>query len=352
VADGFQKERLRAGEAGRPLAGESPPKVPRPARDRAPVFVDATKPDEMAEIHRRADLRFRSLERECRGMLRTATLSKATVSVHSCFTKMLIEGAPSSGSAAILLVTDNRGDALHAGEIVQAGDVLVYGPGALHTSHGGPRESINLLLPVAALREQIEALSGQAGPPLDGRRIQLRLPARAARKMRSVLESPWAQGLEDADGPADRVSIDAAERALIDETCSLLSVGWGSASEPSMLLAARKALLEQARAFIEAGCDRHLSLTTLCRELHVNGETLRQVFREFLGMPPMRYVKLHRMHVCRAMLMNADPGGEDNVKSIAFRCGITTSLGRFAREYRATFGELPSQTLAANDSSR
>jgi transcriptional regulator GlxA family with amidase domain len=50
-----------------------------------------------------------------------------------------------------------------------------------------------------------------------------------------------------------------------------------------------------------------------------------------------------RLRHAREMLGAGDP--EASVTSVAFVCGFG-NLGHFARDYRETFGERPSETLA------
>jgi transcriptional regulator GlxA family with amidase domain len=50
-----------------------------------------------------------------------------------------------------------------------------------------------------------------------------------------------------------------------------------------------------------------------------------------------------RLRHAREML--ATPDHETSVTSVAFVCGFG-NLGHFARDYRETFGERPSETLA------
>jgi AraC-like DNA-binding protein len=61
--------------------------------------------------------------------------------------------------------------------------------------------------------------------------------------------------------------------------------------------------------------------------------------------PPARYLRLRRLNAVRRELLRAKPGTV-RVTDTAMRWGFW-ELGRFAREYRALFGELPSETVAS-----
>ena len=61
-------------------------------------------------------------------------------------------------------------------------------------------------------------------------------------------------------------------------------------------------------------------------------------------MPPARYLRRRRLNGVRGEFRSPD-GAPARVTDIAMRWGFW-ELGRFASEYRALFGELPSDTLA------
>jgi AraC-like DNA-binding protein len=91
--------------------------------------------------------------------------------------------------------------------------------------------------------------------------------------------------------------------------------------------------------------EAHTALTTaeLARRSHVKSRTLQEGFQRHLGTPPMAYLRSVRLARAHAALRAADPT-RDTVTEIAQRWGFT-NLTRFANQYRATYGELPSQTL-------
>ena len=82
----------------------------------------------------------------------------------------------------------------------------------------------------------------------------------------------------------------------------------------------------------------------------VSDRTLRSSCAEFLGINPTQYVLLRRLKEVRGALREADPDIV-NVADVADRFGFT-QLGRFARRYRAIFGETPSTTLQRTPGTR
>ncbi|MCW2522306.1 MAG: transcriptional regulator, AraC family, partial [Frankiales bacterium] len=69
-------------------------------------------------------------------------------------------------------------------------------------------------------------------------------------------------------------------------------------------------------------------------------------FARSVGQSPMRYLQQVRLERVHAELAQAEPGAT-TITEAATRWGFT-HLGRFANQYRTTFGELPSATLAGN----
>jgi AraC-like DNA-binding protein len=85
-----------------------------------------------------------------------------------------------------------------------------------------------------------------------------------------------------------------------------------------------------------------IHLERLAQIAEVRPRTLETHFKLFLGTTPLGWVRRMRLVHARQRLLNADP--EATVTDIAVASGIS-QLGRFAAEYRKSFGEPPSATL-------
>jgi AraC family ethanolamine operon transcriptional activator len=105
---------------------------------------------------------------------------------------------------------------------------------------------------------------------------------------------------------------------------------------------ARRALaVRKARAFIHANHGASLRLSDLCRQAHAQARTLEYGFREILGITPIAYLKVLRLHRARERLRDA--GTRQSVTQIALECGFC-HLSQFSMDYRRQFGERPSDT--------
>jgi len=100
------------------------------------------------------------------------------------------------------------------------------------------------------------------------------------------------------------------------------------------------ALFEEMLA---ANHDQPLYLAEICTAIGVSERTFRFICQEHLGMGPIRYLWLRRMHLARHALVLAD-STKSTVTQIATEFGFW-ELGRFSVEYRALFGEAPSASL-------
>jgi AraC-like DNA-binding protein len=95
--------------------------------------------------------------------------------------------------------------------------------------------------------------------------------------------------------------------------------------------------------FLEANPNTPLYLTEVCAAVGAAERTLRAACEEHIGIGPIRYLTLRRMHLARRALVRAAPSTA-TVTQIATDHGFW-ELGRFSVAYRTLFGEVPSVTL-------
>lgn len=85
------------------------------------------------------------------------------------------------------------------------------------------------------------------------------------------------------------------------------------------------------------------TIPELCKVAKLSERNLQYGFKEYLGVTPIRYLRLLRLNgVRRDLLLNR--GKKDKIVDVALDWGFI-ELGRFASEYRQLFQELPSATL-------
>src|SRR5262249_14377110 len=103
------------------------------------------------------------------------------------------------------------------------------------------------------------------------------------------------------------------------------------------------AIIARFEEFLETNPDRPLYLTEICAAIGVAERTLRASCEEHLGLGPIRFRTLRRIHLVRRALLSAVPS-TSTVTRIATDHGFW-ELGRFSAAYRTLFGESPSATL-------
>jgi AraC-like DNA-binding protein len=145
--------------------------------------------------------------------------------------------------------------------------------------------------------------------------------------------SPELLELPEVVRALEQNSIHLMVKCLTEGTISTMSSG----------AQRHEAIVKRFEEFLEANPNTPLYLTEICAAVGVAERTLRAACEDHLGMGPIRYLALRRMHLVRRALSRAD-------SSTVTVIGIATDngfweLGRFAVAYHALFGEPPSATL-------
>jgi len=112
----------------------------------------------------------------------------------------------------------------------------------------------------------------------------------------------------------------------------------------------RARVIARCLDLMEASDGQPLLLADLCRVAQVSERTLRNVFREYFGVGPIRLLKVRQLREIRIALLTADPA-QETVTKIAARFGVW-DFSLFARNYKALYGETPSDTLHERSRSR
>ena len=101
----------------------------------------------------------------------------------------------------------------------------------------------------------------------------------------------------------------------------------------------RPELVKRARELIMENVSDNLSVAGMSTALGVSERVLNYAFRESLGVSPLQFVQVQKLHAVRRQLKSTDL----SVSDVCDLYGFNTP-SRFSRQYRRLFGELPSQT--------
>ncbi|MFN9659190.1 MAG: helix-turn-helix domain-containing protein [Cyanobacteriota bacterium] len=149
-----------------------------------------------------------------------------------------------------------------------------------------------------------------------------------------------------AERAPDRLRLPAIQRLVREDLIPLLLEALVSGPRPTpraSRLPARIEIVKDLQRWLHAHPTLPVTLADLCREAHASRRTLIQGFQDHLGMGPMAYVKLIRLHGIRRQLLQAEPG-EIQIGALAETWGFHNA-GHFAADYRRLFGESPRETL-------
>jgi AraC family transcriptional regulator, ethanolamine operon transcriptional activator len=105
----------------------------------------------------------------------------------------------------------------------------------------------------------------------------------------------------------------------------------------------REQLMARCLAVLRENESQPVQVTDLRGAAQVSERTLRSVFVEYFGVAPGRFLKAHQLYEINRALRSAENGFE-TVSAIASRFGVC-DFSLFARNYRALYGESPSETL-------
>jgi AraC-like DNA-binding protein len=105
----------------------------------------------------------------------------------------------------------------------------------------------------------------------------------------------------------------------------------------------RDRIVARFEEFLEANPKTPLYLSDVCAALGTVERTFRAACEDNLGMGPIRFLALRRMHLVHRALLLADHRST-TVTQVATDHGFW-ELGRFSVVYHALFGETPAETL-------
>jgi AraC-like DNA-binding protein len=112
----------------------------------------------------------------------------------------------------------------------------------------------------------------------------------------------------------------------------------------------RRKVIARFEELLGANPDKPLYLADICRATGTSERVLQLCCHDELGISPIQYLWLRRMHLVHRALLFAE-STKTTVTAIATEFGFW-ELGRFAVAYRKLFGETPSRSLRRPASDR
>lgn len=109
----------------------------------------------------------------------------------------------------------------------------------------------------------------------------------------------------------------------------------------------RRSGLRRALEYLRERRKSNTRVAQLCAVSGLSERSLQYAFKETFSMSPREFMTHRRLHLVRQALLQGG-SGDCSVSTVAMDHGFY-ELGRFARRYRESFGELPSTTLRRRD---
>ena len=212
-------------------------------------------------------------------------------------------------------------------------------PVRMHYSAGNPRLMVRITPDLLRERLDVATAGGlvvhqQSGAAFD-------ITRGAGRSWRGLVDMVMTD-LEREDGlTASPLTAEALQVAVVDG----LIVSLATAPEDSVAeRATPDRIVRRAARLIEEHCAEPLGTLDIADAVGVSIRALQAGFKLHLDTTPMAYVRQARLERVRQSLSD---GTAQSVTDAATRWGIT-HLGRLSGDYRAAFGETPSETLQRN----
>jgi len=204
----------------------------------------------------------------------------------------------------------------------------------------GPHRWAAMSLPYADLALAGRILADRELSALETWRTLRPPPARIAR-LRTLHARAVRVAVDAPDRFAHAETIRSLEQALVHTMVHCLTDG----SPVKTRAASRRhsAIVAKFEEYLKANYDRPLYVMEICSATGVSERQLEVACKENIGISPLRYLWLRRMHLARRALLLAD-AATTTVTAVSTDHGFW-ELGRFSVQYAALFGESPSATL-------
>lgn len=134
----------------------------------------------------------------------------------------------------------------------------------------------------------------------------------------------------------------AMSSAIIGHLTEVLQAS-NRAPLPTRSFSGRCQVVRDATDYVMSHTAEPITVADLCEKLNISRRMLNYCFQDALDLNPVQYLRSLRLNGVRRELRDPDGVGLQ-IRDIAAKWGFW-HLPRFAAEYRALFGELPSETI-------
>jgi len=219
---------------------------------------------------------------------------------------------------------------------LDAGTLLIYGPGAEHTAVNPAGVSFSFAATTQeALAERSELLGASISPPPRGQVHVLPPEPRASVLAHSVVG--WVEA-----SVAGTRQTHGGDEPLLDAMIGALSTGRRLHRVGAERRLDSRRIANVCIEYAQAA-GRMPSISEMCLVAHVSERRLRRAFNEEYETSPASFFRTWGLDRARRVLRSCAPI-QGTVTRVALDLGFA-HLGRFSVRYKALYGESPSTTL-------
>ncbi len=252
----------------------------------------------------------------------------------------VVEGSPQLGGVSIFILTQGLSAMSGNGRRFDDHTLLVAQPGDdFCLAADSWRRWCSLYIPNEELAKANQSTPNAAA----AMRGVCRLTPHRMEGFRSVIQQLDLASRQAPSAFKSAAAQQAARQKLVPEIRMVLAVPPEAESTIGRHVVSRSQIIHMSMEFVDQHGGEFLSVEQLASAAGVSERTLRDAFQQYFGVAPVRYLNRRTLHLVRKALKTADPS-LTTVTEIATQFGVW-ELGRFARDYSALFGELPSETL-------
>jgi len=222
-------------------------------------------------------------------------------------------------------------------QLVDPGYAHLTGPtSSFDVRARGRGNALAVVIPADLMVAHWDGNKADPRDPLQGEPTIFTLASPAGRRFFRVVSTVWGEVLTTPSSPKAKRDF---ENAIVESLTQALE----PPIDPAGTVRNAGRILARARSYIRAHLGHHVTVPAVARAAGTSRRTLYRLFLQEEQLTPQDFIQHERMDFVRRALL-ASHAEETTVTTLAVQHGFN-HLGRFAAQYRLTFGELPSETL-------
>ena len=306
--------------------------------------VECSDADQLGEVYSGPHVRYlRSKTGPFYSQMKKVVLGELTFHTNHHESHMLMEGVNPGDLVAIGFQSLKSMPRLMMGEAFTNADVFLAGPRAEHLATVLPgQHTLQMFVPAKLLEDEIASRLNRDPLDFTTQRYLLRLGKHRVRELIDIVALAFRTAHDLIGSVPSAKAVEQMQKTLVEQVVSVLTAEENDLFRDHPSFTSNGWILLQAREYFEKheGCP--VRLADVCQAVGVSQRALQVAFAEGLGISPMRYLKLRRLHTVRERLKRTSV--DEMTVTLAAREAGFVDLSRFSRDYKNLFGHLPSET--------